>query len=81
MGSAIFLWQSCQLYLVRVTGGVCMRPYTQTPARHARLFELIRQDNLAARACRLHRPAKLPEVEQLAIARRAGSTLKPRKAR
>lgn len=55
-----------------------MRPMPLSPARHARLFELIRQDNLAEK----HRETRLPKdikpEVSVAFAKRAAQTLAAR---
>ena len=52
-----------------------MRPNSERPARHARLFELIRQANLAEYARDNHHPTADGEAEHLIFARQAARSL------
>lgn len=54
-----------------------MRPRSERPARHARLFELIRQGNLAERALNNRRPPADANAEQLIFARLAAQSILP----
>ncbi|MEQ9239345.1 hypothetical protein [Roseovarius indicus] len=55
-----------------------MRPTPLPTARHARLFELIRQINLAEQRREMPLPADVTVDDTMAFARRAAQTLAAR---